>query len=55
MSAPCTWEEIEHGAVEPRSFTLRHMHERITAVDDLWGDMLQRGQSLARAMERLRS
>jgi bifunctional non-homologous end joining protein LigD len=54
VSAPCTWEEIEDGVVEPRSFSVRNMPERIAAVGDLWGDMLQSGQSLARPKELLR-
>ena len=38
VSAPCTWEEIESGAVSPQSFTLRTMAKRIDAVGDLWAD-----------------
>jgi bifunctional non-homologous end joining protein LigD len=55
VSAPCTWEEIERGDVEPRTVTLRNMPARIAAVGDLWGDMLQGGQSLTRAIEQLRT
>ena len=36
VSAPCTWEEIERGAVEPRSFHLRNMGERVAAVGSTW-------------------
>jgi bifunctional non-homologous end joining protein LigD len=39
VSAPCTWEEVERGAVGPRSFTLRTMRDRIAAVGDLWSDI----------------
>jgi bifunctional non-homologous end joining protein LigD len=39
VSAPCTWEEIEKGAVGPRTFTLRSMADRAAAVGDLWSDM----------------
>jgi bifunctional non-homologous end joining protein LigD len=54
VSAPCTWEEIERGAVTPRSFTLRNMPERIEAAGDLWSDMRKRRRSLRAAIERLR-
>jgi bifunctional non-homologous end joining protein LigD len=54
VSAPCTWEELERGAVGPRTFTLRTMAERIAAVGDLWGDMHKRKRSLRRSMEQLR-
>jgi bifunctional non-homologous end joining protein LigD len=36
VSAPCTWPEIERGAVGPRTFTLRGMAARLTEVGDLW-------------------
>ena len=39
VSAPCTWNEIEQGAVHPQSFTLRTMAERIAEVGDLWQDL----------------
>ena len=39
VSAPCTWEEIESGAANPRGFTLRNMTQRIEAVGDLWKDL----------------
>ena len=53
VSAPCTWEEVERGEVAPRTFTLRNMPERVAQVGDLWADMLRRGRSLRRPMERL--
>jgi bifunctional non-homologous end joining protein LigD len=55
VSAPCTWEEVESGAVEPRTFTLREMSRRLSAVGDLWADMLTQGQSLTRASVQVRS
>src|SRR5918911_569980 len=55
VSAPCTWEELERGEVGPRSFTLRTMNERISAVGDLWADMLKKKRSLKRPLERLRA
>jgi bifunctional non-homologous end joining protein LigD len=54
VSAPCTWEEVERGAVHPGTFTLRNMPERIASVGDLWADMRRRARSLKRPMEKLR-
>ena len=54
VSAPCTWEEIERGDVQPRSFTLRNMAARLAAVGDLWVDLPKRKRSLARAIAKLR-
>ena len=55
ISAPCTWEEVEHGEVHPKSFTLRTMVERVEKVGDLWGDMLRRKRSLRQAIDKLTS
>lgn len=54
VSAPCTWEEIERGEVEPRTFNLRNMPERIAKSGDIWADMRKRGRSLKRAIEKLK-
>lgn len=54
VSAPCTWEEVERGEVQPKSFTLRGMIQRINQVGDLWADMLKRKRSLQKAIHRLR-
>jgi len=54
VSAPCTWEEIERGEVNPGTFTLRNMSDRVATVGDLWADMRHRGRSLKRPMEKLR-
>lgn len=54
VSAPCTWEEIEGGEVGPQTFTLRTMVDRVSAVGELWADMLDSEQSLGAAIERLR-
>jgi len=54
VSAPCHWEEIERGEVNPRTFTLRNMPERMATVGDAWADMRRRGRSLKRPMEKLR-
>ena len=39
VSAPCTWAEVESGAVVPRTFTVRNMAERVARVGDLWSDL----------------
>ncbi len=54
VSAPCTWDEVERGLVEPGTFTLRNMPTRIAKVGDLWADMRRRGRSLRAAQEKLR-
>jgi bifunctional non-homologous end joining protein LigD len=54
VSAPCMWEEIERGKVDPQTFTLRNMAGRVDEVGDLWGDMRKRRRSLTRAVGRLR-
>jgi bifunctional non-homologous end joining protein LigD len=54
VSAPCTWEEIERGQVEPGSFTLKNMPARIASVGDLWADLGKRRRSLKRPTETLR-
>ena len=46
ISAPCTWKEIEQGEVEPRSFSLKTIADRIDSVGDLWSDMRKRRYSL---------
>jgi bifunctional non-homologous end joining protein LigD len=54
VSAPCTWEEIERGTVDPGTFTLRNMPDRIEKVGDVWADMRRGGRSLKRPIEKLR-
>jgi bifunctional non-homologous end joining protein LigD len=53
VSAPCTWDEVERGIVEPRTFTLRAMGQRVADVGDVWADLLKRGRSLRGSIERL--
>ena len=36
VSAPCTWDEVASGDVQPQTFTLRSMSARLAAVGDLW-------------------
>jgi bifunctional non-homologous end joining protein LigD len=54
VSAPCSWQEVERGEVNPRSFTLRSMAERLAAVGDLWAELAAGGQSVGEAGERLK-
>jgi bifunctional non-homologous end joining protein LigD len=51
VSAPCTWDELESGAVGPRTFTLRTMGARVARVGDLWSDLRRRKRSLKRPIE----
>ena len=53
VSAPCTWDEIERGEVDPGTFTIRNMPERIESVGDLWADMKRSGRSLKGPREKL--
>src|SRR5215472_7443425 len=55
VSAPCTWEEVEHGLASPRGFTLRTMVERVAGIGDVWEGMLGHRQSLQRAAEELKA
>jgi bifunctional non-homologous end joining protein LigD len=54
VSAPCTWDEVQRGEVEPRTFTVRNMPKRIAEVGDLWADMRRRSRSLKGPMDKLR-
>jgi bifunctional non-homologous end joining protein LigD len=54
VSAPCTWQEVERGEVDPQTFTLRNMADRVAAVGDVWADMRRRGRSLKGPIDRLR-
>lgn len=53
VSAPCTWAEVEDGAVAPATFTLRSMAQRIEQVGDIWGGMHASAQSLNEAADRI--
>jgi len=53
VSAPCTWDEVSSGAVEPRTFTLRMMEKRMAEVGDLWKDLLKSKRSLKAAIKQL--
>jgi bifunctional non-homologous end joining protein LigD len=53
VSAPCTWKEVERGEVEPGTFTIRNMLDRVATIGDAWGDLRRRGKSLKRPLEKL--
>jgi len=53
VSAPCTWKEVERGEVEPATFTVKNMLDRVAKTGDIWADMRRRGKSLKRPMEKL--
>jgi bifunctional non-homologous end joining protein LigD len=55
ISAPCTWQEIEAGEVEPQSFRLRTLPARVARLGDLWAELPARGQSLAAALAQIES
>jgi bifunctional non-homologous end joining protein LigD len=55
VSAPCTWQELERGEVNPQSFTLRTMARRMAETGDPWSDMRSQRRSLRRPMEKVRS
>ena len=55
VSAPCSWEEVERGTVEPAGFTLRTMAARLNEVGDLWAEMSHTTQSLRAPIARLRA
>jgi bifunctional non-homologous end joining protein LigD len=53
VSAPCTWEEVEHGKANPDTFTIRTMPARIKKTGDIWADLLRSRRSLKAATEKL--
>ena len=55
VSAPCTWQELENGSVEPRTFGLRTMVDRIAKVGDLWEDLRGSEQSLRIPIQKVRA
>ena len=54
VSAPCTWEELESGAVGPRTLTLRSMAARVSESGDIWADLQRSPSSLTAAIDRLK-
>jgi bifunctional non-homologous end joining protein LigD len=54
VSAPCTWDELERGAVGPTTFTLRDMTRRLAEVGDVWRDIASHAVSLRTPLAALR-
>jgi bifunctional non-homologous end joining protein LigD len=54
VSAPCRWDELERGAVAPRTFTVKTMAQRMADVGDLWAEMPKHAQSLRGPLDQLR-
>lgn len=42
VSAPCTWDEVVEGRIDPRGVTLRTMPARLAASGDLWAALAER-------------
>ncbi len=53
VSAPCSWDEVAEGRVEPTTFKLRTMARRVAELGDLWADMYEQPQSATRALAQL--
>jgi bifunctional non-homologous end joining protein LigD len=53
VSAPCSWDEIEAGAVHPQTFTLRNLPEQLAARGHVWNDLHKHGCSLGSAIVKL--
>ena len=53
VSAPCTWEELQHGDASPQAFTVRNMAERVERVGDLWADLRKTRYSVASRLKKL--
>lgn len=54
VSAPCSWEEVERNEVEPQTFTLRAMADRLKTSGDMWAGMGTHSHSLRDPMSRLK-
>jgi bifunctional non-homologous end joining protein LigD len=53
VSAPCTWAEIEAGAIGPQGVTLKTMAKRLAEQGDLWSEIERSATALDQAEERL--
>ena len=54
VSAPCTWDEVERGKVNPDTFTIRTLPARLKKSGDIWADLLHSRQSLKAATNKLK-
>ena len=55
ISAPCSWDEVESGAVRPQTCTLRGMPARLASAGDLWARLHERPSSLTKPFAALRA
>jgi bifunctional non-homologous end joining protein LigD len=53
VSAPCRWDELEQGTVDPQTFGLGNMERRLAEVGDLWQAIEQQQTSLRGPMATL--
>jgi bifunctional non-homologous end joining protein LigD len=53
VSAPLRWDEVDAERLTPRQFTIRNFAERLAAVGDLWGPVLEDRQRLEGAFAAL--
>jgi bifunctional non-homologous end joining protein LigD len=54
VSAPCTWDEVAKGKVEPRTFNVRNMVARASKVGDLWSTLHDQPHALSQVLKNLR-
>ena len=55
ISAPCTWEEVENGSVEPQTFTIRNIGARVAKLGDLWSQLHRKSHSLGPSLKKVRA
>lgn len=55
ISTPCTWDEVEQGNIEPRTFTMRTMATRVARVGDPWSALHAEPHSLTAVLRTLRA
>jgi bifunctional non-homologous end joining protein LigD len=53
VSAPCTWSELEVGAVAPQTFKLKTMAQRLAQAGDIWAELHAHEQSLAKPLKQV--
>jgi bifunctional non-homologous end joining protein LigD len=53
IAVPILWEEIDDESVNPQSFTISNIHERIKQKGDLWKAIYEQPQSLKIPMVKL--
>jgi bifunctional non-homologous end joining protein LigD len=53
VSVPLTWEELANA--HPLDFRLTNVAQRLASTGDRWADVLERKQSLERALQRAKA